>query len=283
MKIGEALVQASEILQDGGVSEFRSEAALLLSLAISRDKIYLITHPEYALTGEEYARFEGFIHRRANREPFQYISGRQEFFGLEFDVTPDVLIPRPETELLAERGIEILGRKSGPTAFCEIGVGSGCISVSILNSVVSSVGLGLDMSDKAIQVAGRNAQKHGVGDRLKLNLSDVYDVLAGQKFDLIVSNPPYVPSDDMARLQAEVRDFEPHEALTGGGDGLSIIRRIVTGAPKFLSPGGHLLMEIGFGQSERVLEMFDRQVWAQAVTFPDLQGIPRIVDAKTRN
>jgi release factor glutamine methyltransferase len=200
----------------------------------------------------------------------------QEFYGLELEVTPDVLIPRPETEMVVERALEIIG-DHGFSSFCEVGVGSGCISVAILHHANGCRAVGLDVSPAALRVAQRNAEKHGVAQRLSLLESDIFDAVHDETFDLIISNPPYVPAPDLEGLQAEVREHEPHVALTDGRDGLSIIRRIVADAPTHLRSGGFLLLEIGFDQSERVAGMFDPLIWKSPELFPDLQGIPRLV------
>lgn len=279
MIISEALTSAESILATNGIVEARREAASLLMLAIKRDKTFLYAHPDYALTELEASTFESFLQRRATREPLQYISGVQEFYGLEFEVTPDVLIPRPETEMVVEHAIEIL-KSRATKRFCEIGIGSGCISISILHSVPDATAVGLDLSTSALNVARRNAEKLGSIERLELIESDLFAKSSGERFDVIVSNPPYVPSDDIEGLQPEVRDFEPRAALTDGRDGLSIISRIVEEAPRFLTSGGFLLMEIGIDQSTQVDAMFEPGIWHSPEFFPDLQGIPRLVCAE---
>ncbi|HEY2866557.1 MAG TPA: peptide chain release factor N(5)-glutamine methyltransferase, partial [Pyrinomonadaceae bacterium] len=230
------------------------------------------------LTDREFDTFSALIERRSQREPYQYIVGRQEFYGLEFEVTPDVLIPRPETEILVEAAIKHLSKIEDPH-FCEIGIGSGCISVAILHSLPTAIAVAGDISKSAIAVTGRNAARHGVATRLALIESNVFTNLPEQPFDAIISNPPYVPSRDVESLQAEVRDFEPLTSLTDGGDGLSIVRCIVVGAPSRLRKGGRLFMEIGFDQSPAVEAIFDRGVWSQVDFLTDLQGFPRIVAA----
>jgi release factor glutamine methyltransferase len=248
-------------------------------LAIKKEKTFLYSHPDYVLNDSETSRFESLLERRAAHEPLQYISGVQEFYGLEFDVTSDVLIPRPETEMVVEHAIEILTQRDS-RRFCEIGVGSGCVSISILRNVPDSTAVGLEVSRAAIEIARRNAEKLLVGDRLQLLESDVFEKSPDDQFDVIVSNPPYVPSADIAGLQPEVRDFEPHVALSDGRDGLSIISRIIDASPRFLPSGGFLLMEIGFNQSPLVVEMFESKIWNKPELFPDLQGIPRLVCAQ---
>lgn len=274
--ISESLAKAESILGANGVAQPRREAASLMMLAIKKDKTFLYSYPDYVLTDPETSIFESLLDRRAAREPLQYISGVQEFYGLEFEVTPDVLIPRPETEMVVEHAIELL-RPRASKRFCEVGVGSGCISISILHNLPEATAVGLDVSIAAINISRRNAEKLGVLDRLQLIESDVFETSPAELFDMIVSNPPYVPSTDIAGLQAEVRDFEPKAALTDGQDGLSIISRIVDQSPRYLVNGGFLLMEIGFNQSPRVVEMFGSGKWKQPELFPDLQGIPRLV------
>jgi release factor glutamine methyltransferase len=276
--IAEKLRHASEILQSSGIIEPRREANSLLTLALQKDKLFLVAHPEYELSFEEENRFQDFLQRRANHEPFQYIAGKQEFYGLDFEVNRNVLIPRPETELIVESAIEILHTKRNSN-FCEVGIGSGCIAVSILHQIKTARATGLDVSPKALEIAARNAATHEVSNRLELKISDVFEVLKDENFDLIVSNPPYIPRGDIENLQAEVRDFEPIIALSDGKEGLSIIEKIIAESPKFLNEEGFLLLEIGFGQAEAVREMFEPEIWRAVDIFPDLQGIPRTVRA----
>jgi len=282
MKITKAINQAADILSVAAIQEPRREAISLLELAVGRDRTFIFAHPDHDLTESEQDAFSALVGRRASREPLQYIRGHQEFYGLDFIVTPDVLIPRPETEILVENAIKDLRSKSD-ASFCEVGVGSGCISVSILHELPSATAVGIDVSEKALEITRKNAEKHRVSNRLTLLRSDVFEALTEQRFDMIVSNPPYVPRSDFETLQPEVRDFEPHVALTDGSDGLSIIEMIISGAPQRLRPGGSLLMEIGFAQSEAVRGLFDMQVWEHIEFLDDLQSIPRIVCAVIRN
>ena len=276
--IAAKLREASEILKSSGIGEPRREANSLLALALKQNKTFLIAHPEYELSNNEEERFQDFLSRRASREPFQYIAGKQEFYGLDFQVNRNVLIPRPETELIVESSIEILQAKNN-SMFCEVGIGSGCITVSILHEVETARAIGLDVSPEALKITARNAAAHKVLDRLTLKISDVFKVLKEEKFDLIVSNPPYIPSEEIENLQPEVRDFEPIVALTDGRKGLSIIEKIIFESPKFLNQEGFLLLEIGFGQAVFVREMFAPEIWGNVDILPDLQGIPRMVKA----
>lgn len=279
VKIVDAISQASETLTAAGIPNASREASSLLQFALARDRAFLIAHPEYELLKNELELFSRSVQRRAAREPFQHIVGRQEFYGLDFIVTPDVLIPRHETELLAERSIEILAELPSPR-FLEIGIGSGCISVAILKNCTRASALAVDISEPAIEIARRNAAMHGVNDRLEMIESDVYEKVPDGKFDLIAANPPYVPIDQYSNLQPEVRDHDPRVAVTDGSTGLRVIERIVAGAPARLAPGGHLLMEIGFGQHEHVARFFDTENWELPLFHDDLQGIPRVVSAR---
>ena len=273
--IAGALREASSALRVAGVAEPRREAGTLLSHSMNCDRAFLITHADEALTAAQAAAFRASVARRAAGEPFQYIAGRQEFYGLEFEVTPDVLIPRPETELLVEEALRLLQGTDAPLV-CDVGTGSGCIAVTLLRERRDARGLALDVSTAALAVAARNAARHGVEERLQFLVSDCFDALReGTRFDLVASNPPYIAESDMETLQREVREHEPRLALTPGGDGLSVVRRLVAEAPRVLKPGGHLLVEIGFGQHAQVAALADPSVWTLLDIHRDLQGIPR--------
>lgn len=279
--IAGAMMRASALLREAGIDEFRREAAALAAFVLDKTPVFLIAHPEYEPTPDEADRYDSVIRRRSNREPFHYITGTKEFYGLDFAVGPGVLIPRPETELLVEDAIDILAKINRPK-FLEIGVGSGCISVSLLLHARNADAVAVDISPSAIEVAASNAARHDVAVRLDLKLGDIYSGISGT-FDLIVANPPYIPDGDLDSLQPEVGAFEPHRALFGGFDGLSIVRRIILEAPDFLRENGFLLIEIGFGQAASVKELFAEPVWGDVGFIRDLQGIERIVRAKVRS
>ncbi len=280
MNISSAKGWAAAVLLNAKIPEFRREAASLLEFVLSKNSAFLIAHPEYELTEREEERFISTVNRRASREPFHYIVGRKEFYGLEFAVERGVLIPRPETEILVDAAIRIASEIKKPD-FYEIGVGSGCVSIAILHGVSGSRGVGADISDIALSLTKKNAERHEVADRLTLYKADVYDGVS-DRVDLVVSNPPYIPDGDIRSLQPEVGEFEPHTALFGGDDGLAIIRRIINGAPEFLKPDGYLAIEIGFGQAEIVYELFNKAIWENVEFIPDLQKIDRIVKARMR-
>ncbi len=281
ISIAEILRKATTILDENEVSNGRREAVSLLVFVLKKDQTFLISHSDDLLTKEQSEHFFSLVTRRAKREPFQHISGVQEFYGLEFIVNKNVLIPRPETEILVEKTIEILREKSN-ARFCEIGIGSGCISISILHELKNISAIATDISTHALQIASLNSGRHRVSSRLELLISDCFSKINdNKKFDIIVSNPPYIDTKDFTDLQTEVRDYEPKIALTDGFDGLSIIKKIIIDSPKFLNPKGSLLIEIGFGQSEKVFEFAEKQnIWQSIDFLPDLQKIPRIAVLK---
>lgn len=281
MNIAEALREASRILQDAGVPEARREAGSLLSFVIARDRTFLISHAEDQIDEPSLDQFRDAVERRAAGEPLQYITGVQDFFGREFRVTPDVLIPRPETELLVEAALEVV---SDASLICDVGTGSGCIAVTLLCEIVAARAVALDKSPAALKIAKFNAEKLAVADRAVFVISDCFQSLDSREhhFDLIASNPPYVSAEVVPELQREVRDHEPLVALSPGPDGLSMIRRLLLEAAAFLKQNGHLIMEIGFDQGEKVQSIVDVDVWRLLELRPDLQGIPRIVVLQKR-
>lgn len=279
--IAHAILQGSHKLRKAGVPEARREAGSLLAFVLNKDRTFILAHADDAISEDEVRRFQAMLDSRAQGKPAQYITGRQDFYGLEFEVTPDVLIPRPETELLVETALKVIS-KDRSVSICDVGTGSGCIAVTLLCQLPLARAVAVDISPAALEVAKRNAARHVVTDRIGFVLSDCFAALAQQHFDLIVSNPPYVAEGAVATLQREVRDYEPRVALTAGSDGLDVIRRLVTGAKDCLKPGGHLLFEIGFDQHEAVGELIQAQTWQLLDIHPDLQGIPRIVALKKR-
>lgn len=275
--IADVLKEATQILENAGVPEARREAGSLLSFVTGKDRTFLIAHAEDQVNDVD--QFREVVERRAAGEPLQYITGTQDFFGREFRVTPDVLIPRPETELLVEAALEV---NKAATSICDVGTGSGCIALTLLCELNHARAVALDKSAAALEVAKFNAQELGIADRAEFVVSDCFDSLDRREFDLIVSNPPYVSAGVVEGLQREVRDHEPLIALSPGPDGLSIIRRLVQESPKFLKQNGHLIMEIGFDQGEAVQRLIDANVWELLEVRPDLQCIPRIVLLRKR-
>lgn len=279
--IAQAILQGSNLLRRAGVPEARREAGSLLSHVIGQDRTFLITRAEDPVSNKAVELLSSYLERRAAGEPLQYITGHQEFFGLDFEVTPAVLIPRPETELLVEVGKKLLAANDAPL-ICDVGTGSGCIAVSMLHELPAARAVAVDISAKALEVARRNAATHGVSDRIKFVESDCFAKLDAKKsapsgFDLIVSNPPYVEAGAFAGLQREVREYEPRDALVAGPDGLAIVRRLLIDAKDFLQPNGFFVFEIGFNQGEAVKELIDPIFWTLLEIHEDLQCIPRIV------
>jgi release factor glutamine methyltransferase len=274
--IAEAQREAAQILRAAGVPEALREAGSLLSFILRKNRTFLISHSEDLLGDDALTEFRKSVERRASGEPLQYITDVQDFYGREFRVTPDVLIPRPETELLVEAALEIAGEAP---LICDVGTGSGCIAVTLLCEIGEARAIAVDKSRAALEIAKLNAGKLSVANRADFFVSDCFDSLdpGRYQFDLIVSNPPYVSAEMMAGLQREVRDHEPLLALSPGPDGLSVIRRLLHEAPDFLKTDGHMLLEIGFDQAEAVKELIDDRVWRLLDIRPDLQGIPRIV------
>jgi release factor glutamine methyltransferase len=279
--IAETISQGAQQLRNAGVPEARREAGSFLAYVLDRDRSYLLTHAEDAIREEQAERFLACLNRRTRGEPLQYITANQEFYGLNFEVSKDVLIPRPETELLVETALKLFGG-TADISICDVGTGSGCIAVTLLQHLPEARAVAIDFSAAALIVAQRNATRHSVNERVEFICSNCFAALnpppSGRAaFDLIVSNPPYIEEGAMADLQREVRDFEPHEALVAGPDGLVIIRRLLIEAANFLKPGGYFLFEIGFNQANAVRQLVDPQIWRLVDIYNDLQGIPRTV------
>ena len=280
--IAEAILEAALELRHAGVPEARREAGSLMAHVLGRDRTFVLAHADDVVDPDAAERFQEVVRLRMQGKPLQYITGFQEFYGLEFEVGPDVLIPRPETELLIETALKLVDGMSGPPFICDVGTGSGCIAITLLHELrqfPSSRATAIDVSAAALEVARRNAQRHSLNGRIEFVESDCFEQLrkGAEQFDLIVSNPPYVAETAIEGLQREVRDFEPRVALTSGADGLNVVRRLLTEAVAFLKPQGHFIFEIGFDQGEKVDALIDRRRWELLDIHPDLQGIPRIV------
>jgi release factor glutamine methyltransferase len=286
--IAEAILQGAHQLRQAGVAEARREAGALVAYVLDRDRSFILSHAEDPIDEEQSARLRAYLKRRADGEPLQYITGHQEFFGLDFEVTNEVLIPRPETELLVESALKLAAGHAAAPFICDVGTGSGCIAISLLHELRDIPGVravAVDISPKAISVAQRNAARHSVTEQIDFVVSDCFASLdqhdpQQSSFDLIVSNPPYIEESAMNNLQREVRDFEPRAALVAGADGLAVIRRLLVEAGNFLKTGGHFLFEIGFDQSPAVEQLIDRNTWRLLEIYKDLQGIPRTVALK---
>ena len=270
---GEAL-QASRARLAATSRNPRRDAEVLLAHVLGCDQAALLTHPERLLSPAESDQLESFLNRRLASEPMQYITGVQEFFGLLFEVTPDVLIPRPETEHLVEAALEHIGREA--VRILDVGTGSGAIAVSLAHARPQSHVTAVDLSPAALEVARRNAQRHGVLDRVTFLQSNLLAAVDGADFDVVVSNPPYIAEGEV--LEPQVSNYEPQSALYAGPTGLEVYERLIPEARKVLKPGGWLLLEIGFGQQPAVEALLSG--WRSVSVVHDLQGIPRVLQAK---
>jgi len=266
-------------LAEKGVENPRLEAEWMLCEALSLDRVGLYLNFDKPLNDAELAAFRGMVQRRAKREPLQYILGSQEFMGLDFQVTPAVLIPRHDTEVLVAEAVQ---RGAGIRSILDIGTGSGCVAVALAKSLPEAEVSSVDVSAEALAVARDNAEKNQVS--VRFFHGSLFEPLAGRRFDMIVSNPPYIPADEIATLQQEVRGFEPLGALDGGADGLDFYRSIVSGAPEHLTPGGWLLFEVGAGQAPQVLELLRTGGFpVDCFSQTDPAGIERVVGGRLAN
>src|SRR5579885_443938 len=264
MTVHTALLQGTRLLEDAAIAVPRLTAEVLLCHAMRRERPYLYAHPEQELTQIEWIHYGRYLHERLAGKPTQYITKRQEFYGREFRVTPDVLIPRPETEQVVEAALE---RAEDARTILDIGTGSGAIAVTLALERNAGV-VATDISEKALAIAAQNA--HKLGAAVRFVVCDLGSALRSNTFDLIVSNPPYVPEANFADIQREVRDFEPKVALFGGFDGLDVYRRLIPDARRLLRPGGFLIMEIGWSEAEPICAMLNS--WAHVESRADLAG-----------
>ena len=264
-----------EFLASRGVENARLEAEWLLCAATGLDRVGLYLNFEKPLNDDELAAYRAMVARRGRREPLQHILGTQEFCGLEFEVSPEVLIPRHDTETLVN---EALVRMPAAQTVLDIGTGSGCIAIALACRLPGASVTAVDISEAALVVARRNAEKIGVA--IEFLQGSLLEPVAGRLFDLIVSNPPYIPSGDIETLEPEVRDFDPRAALDGGADGLNVYRAMIPDAAAFLNSGGWLLVEVGVGQAADVAQMFRAaRIYGEPITISDGAGIERVVGA----
>jgi release factor glutamine methyltransferase len=273
MTVHTALRQGSRLLEEGHVPAPRLTAEVLLARALGCERSRLYSHPEEELSDLARLHYGRYLHERLQGKPTQYITKRQEFYGREFEVTPEVLIPRPETEHVVETALP----HSGPgRRVVDVGCGSGAIAVTLRLETGGEV-WGTDISQAALVVAARNAAT--LGAEVHLIACDVLDAVASRSVDLVVSNPPYVALREAPGLQREVRDHEPHLALFAGETGFEIYERIVADAARVLNPGGRLVLELGFRSCDRVRAMLSAG-WDDIQVLPDLAGIPRVISAR---
>ena len=299
MTVLETIQRSADFLAKKGVDSPRLQSELLLAHALKLPRMKLYLDFERQLSTNETDAMRKLVKRRGQREPLQHIVGSVSFCGLELTVNRHVLVPRPETELIAEEGWKFLGelefrlQRSSPqpegrtpTAF-DFGTGSGCLAIALAVKCRGAEIFAVDKSAGALEIAKQNAGRHNVAERIKFFQGDGFEgvlkwasqssALRELKFDLIISNPPYIPTAEIGTLQPEVRDFEPRSALDGGVDGLDFYRRIAAEAPPLLKTGGKLILEFGDGQAELLREIFERQKWIVEAVREDYTRRPRIL------
>ena len=284
MTLREALTRATAQLDRNPDlrGEALRDAAFLLRHTLGLSQAQLLANPDRTVTLDEQAAYQKLIYRRLDAEPIQYITGEQEFYGLTLKVTPAVLIPRPETEHLVEAVLAAFKERSGPVAILDVGTGSGTIAIALAHHLTLARVTAVDLSPAALEIARENALRHGLGERIRFVESDLLGAVgAEERFDAVVSNPPYVPEADREGMHPQVREHEPASALFAGEDGMAIYRRLIPEAFAALRAGGLLAMEFGFGQREAMAELLGG--WETVRFVEDLQGIPRVVLARKQN
>ena len=250
MNVFEAIKKGDEILRESGVKSYKIDSEVLMSQVIKKNRIGTLLNLNNELSQKDYKLYENLITQRSKRKPIDYLIGKKEFWKYEFIVTKDVLIPRPETELIVEKTLELTKNKSNLKVL-EIGVGSGCILLSILKERKSFYGTGIDISKKTIEICKINSKKLDLSERVKLFKTDIDNFKYG-KYDLVISNPPYVKKFDIKYLEKEISLFEPKLALDGGLDGLSELKKVIFNSSKLIKRNGILVLEIAFDQAESV-------------------------------
>ena len=273
MTIQTALQQGSRLLEEAGVSAPRLTAEVLLCHALRCERSYLYSHPEAELEHNPWLHYGRYLHERLGGKPTQYITRRQEFYGREFRLTPEAFIPRPETEHVVETALRLAGEAR---SVVDVGCGSGAIAVTLSLEMRRQV-FATDLSLGAIGVAAENARR--LGAQVEFMACDLISALGDRSMDLIVSNPPYIPTTEETGLPREVRDFEPRLALYAGETGLDAYRRLTREAARVLRPGGRLVMELGYRQTEDVRAMFDDR-WCETEIGADLAGLPRVISSR---
>ena len=279
MQLKDVLRAAIMRLEDSRVGSSRLNAEILLMHTLGCDRAYLYAHPERELNEEELTRYDEHLSERARGVPAQYITGHQEFWGLDFLVAPGVLIPRPETEHLVEAVLELVrAHELKRPRIVDVGTGSGCIPIALAHELPDVDLYATDLSPEALEIAHANTSRLQVQNRIHFRQTDLLEGLPDAHFDIVASNPPYVGESEHDKVQLEVRKFEPHMAVFGGAEGMDIYRRLIPQARRVLRPDGWLSVEIGYSQEQKVLELLSG--WSDVRSVPDLQGIPRVVLAR---
>jgi release factor glutamine methyltransferase len=277
--IREALNSAAALLSDAGITTARMDAQTLLMHAIGCDRAFLLANPDHEISAQQFACWTSYLQRRAISEPIQYITGVAEFYGIPLHVDRNVLIPRPETEHLVEALLARIA-KTEAVHIVDVGTGSGAIAIAVAKQLPQARLTALDLSQPALEIAQTNAVRNGVAGRVEFRCSDLLSEVRGEQFDVVVSNPPYIPSVDRESLEKQVRDYEPAMALFAGLTGFEVYERLIVQAATVLKPGGWLLIEIGFGQKARIAHLLCD--WCDVTFENDLQDIPRVACARHR-
>jgi release factor glutamine methyltransferase len=278
--LAECLAQAVSRLSVGPHPDrAKLDAETLLFSALGKSRAWLLAHRDEQLPQAAGDSFTAWVERRFAGEPIQYITGEAEFYGLPMHVTRDVLIPRPETEHAVEKVLELAAQFSA-ARIVDIGTGSGAIAIALAHALPRAAITATDTSDAALEVARANADRNCVAGRVRFLKGDLLASVAGEQFEIVVSNPPYVPEHDRDSLAVEVRDYEPAQALFAGEDGLAVYRRLIPEAFTALMPGGFLVLEIGYGQEASVRTLLRNSGFEEIAFTADLQGIPRVASAR---
>lgn len=276
-KLLDLLGEASGFFSSRGVVDGRLQAELLLAAALGVGRLDLYLQFDRQVAAGEMEVFRGYVRERLRGVPIQYITGEAAFRLLDLRVSPHVLIPRPETEVLVDAALEFLADREAPRIL-DLGCGSGAIAISIAREHATARVTASDIDPAAVRLARDNARQHSAGSRISFMCTDLIDALGRAAFEAIICNPPYVPTADVAQLEAQVREHEPHLALDGGPDGLDFYRRLAAAPPGTLAAGGRLLLEVGDGQAENVATMLrDSGSYGHVEIRPDLSNTPRIV------
>jgi len=282
MQLKQAVDCAYQLFIENDVPSPRLNAELLLMFVLGRERAFFYAHPERELSADEQSRYEEVIRERARGCPTQYITGHQEFWGLDLLVSPAVLIPRPETEHVVETVLELVrdygADSSARLRLLDVGTGSGCIALALASELPHVELHACDISEEALEIARINAARLGLGGKVLFRKSDLLTVYRGEQFDFVISNPPYVGEADADKVQKQVREFEPRIAVFSGQEGLEIYRKLVPQARAHLRPRGWFVAEIGFSEEARVRELLAG--WKDIQVTADLQGIPRVVAAR---
>jgi release factor glutamine methyltransferase len=279
----EAIQKSADFLAKKGVESPRLQVELILAHLMKMPRMKLYLNFERALTPAETDALRELVKRRGQREPLQHITGSTSFCGYEIAVNKNALVPRPETELLAELGWQFLvTRHPSLVTALDFGTGTGCIAIALAAKSPNAKITALDVSPEALALARENAARNNATERIELLQGDGFAALpAGAQFDLIISNPPYIPSAEIETLQPEVRDFDPRAALDGGADGLDFYRRISAEAKPFLKPDGKIMLEFGDGQAEAIRKIFETEKWIVEAVKEDYSQRARIIIAKS--